>query len=94
MQLVQRINLPASDSEIVTIGEEYLTAILAYARHIALLKTSGAEFQQSLPAYQELFDAAANYNDRLRKHQRAFSFYHAQATKDRNTELLTKPQEQ
>ena len=94
MQLVQRINLPASDSEIVTIGEEYLTAILAYARHIALLKTSGAEFQQSLPAYQELFDAAANYNDRLRKHQRAFSFYRTQATKDRNTELLTKPQEQ
>ena len=83
MQSVQRIELPQSDSEVVTLGEEYMTSLLAYARHAALLKTSGAEFQQSIPAYQELFDAAASYNEQLKKQQRMFSFYSQHSTRDR-----------
>lgn len=47
------------------VGEENLGYILDYAEHLACIKMGGAEFEKSLPLYNNFIQGAMRYNDKL-----------------------------
>ena len=57
--------IPASDGAFLQIGNEKLNIILNYAQHVASLKMGGAEFQATMPFYQDYLKAAVLDNNRL-----------------------------
>lgn len=76
LDLVRNAPIPTADSDPVEIGKEHFDAIINYARHLALFKIGGAILESSLPAAEALFQAAANFNLRLR----AQSFFSVEMT--------------
>lgn len=66
LDLVQKAPIPANDAAFVQIGREELDTILDYAEHIARFKEGGAEFQATVPMYNDFFRNAAVYNERLK----------------------------
>ena len=65
LDLVRNIPVPASDGAFLQIGNEKVNTILNYAQHVASLKMGGAEFQATMPYYQDFLKAAVLDNNRL-----------------------------
>lgn len=85
--LVQQVKLPDSDSVDVQLPNDAVNPIIEYAKHVTLLKTSGAEFGVSIPSYKVMFDYAATYNAMLQKASKSFSFNADKAEDSRNKSL-------
>ena len=85
--LSQRVRLPENDTSIVQLPKEAVNPILEYAKHIAMLKISGAEFAQTLNAYKILFETAMQYNQILAANSRTFSFNAKKAEGARDKEF-------
>lgn len=64
--VVRNAVVPVADSDYVQIGREYIDAILDEAEHLALFKSGGQEFSDSVSLHQAYIKAAASSNDRLR----------------------------
>lgn len=54
-----------SDGDLLQVGEEEVTPLLAYAHHYLSLKEGGAEFNSTLPNLVEFIEAASLRNSRL-----------------------------
>ncbi len=72
LDVVRNAPIPADDAAYLQIGGEHLEAILGYAEHLALFKCGGAEFEASLPLYENFMQAAARYNQTLKSHSENF----------------------
>lgn len=66
MDVVRNAVVPVNDGDFVQIGREYLDVILDFSEHLALFKSGGKEFADSMPLYISYVQAAGNCNDRLR----------------------------
>lgn len=85
--LAQQVRLPQGDTAIVQLPKDALNPIIEYAKHVTLLKTSGAEFGVSIPSYKVMFDYAVTYNGMLQKASKSFSFNAQKAEDSRNKTL-------
>ena len=65
LDLVRNIPVPVVDGDFLQIGNEKVNTILNYAQHVASLKMGGAEFQATMPYYQDFLKAAVLDNNRL-----------------------------
>jgi hypothetical protein len=63
--VVQNAPIPANDAANVQVAREDLDAIISYCCHLALFKTGGAEFQDSLPLLEQFLRQASLYNSKL-----------------------------
>ena len=66
LDVVQNAVVPEADTEFLQIGREFLQVILGEAEHLALFKSGGSEFGDSVPLHQAFVMAAATCNDRLK----------------------------
>jgi hypothetical protein len=76
-----------ADGDFVQLGREYLDALLNEAQHLAVFKSGGQEFADTVPLHQEFVKAAANYNDRLK----AMQIYLAAIGAQSNAETKARP---
>lgn len=58
LELVRKAPIPASDTDTIQVGPEWLGALYDYAQHIAMFKSQGQEFSQSYATYQSATLAA------------------------------------
>jgi len=72
-------------ADVVQLPREYHEMLVDFAAHLALLKTSGAEFAMSLGAYKDLLEAAMEHNDRLLARQPDLWLFKKRATKDQQS---------
>lgn len=64
--VVRKAPIPAADGDFLQLGEQELNAVLGYAQHEAAFKQGGAEFQATIPLYENFARLATVYNERLR----------------------------
>lgn len=60
LEIVRKAPIPATDSDNIQVGQEWMGAIYDYAQHIALFKSQGQEFATTLATYQTAQAAAMN----------------------------------
>jgi hypothetical protein len=65
-QIVPKAVIPALDGDFVQVGQEVIDAVLDYAQHLANIKESAADIQESMGLYQNFVKLAAVENDVLR----------------------------
>ncbi len=65
-QIVPKAVIPPSDSDYVQVGQEIIDVILDYAQHLANIKESANDIQESMGLYQNFVKLAAVENDVLR----------------------------
>lgn len=75
----------SSDTDVVQLPREYHELILDFAKHLALLKTSGAEFAASLGSYKDLLTTAMEFNNRLLARQADLWLFRKRATEDQRS---------
>ena len=54
-----------ADSDLLWVGAEFENVLEDFVVHLALFKVSGVEFAATMPAYEGLLKAAAEYNSKL-----------------------------
>ena len=64
-EAVRRAPIPAADGDFIQVGTESLQAIYDYAQHIALFKSQGSEFMNSLPRYDSAMELAMDYREQI-----------------------------
>lgn len=64
-QVVENALLPVNSTDNIQLGRDDYAAVIDYAQHLAMLKVGGAEFQATIPLYQEFLQRAALYNSKL-----------------------------
>lgn len=57
--------IPASDADFVQVARDDLDALLDYAVHVAMFKSGGSEFSDTLPLFTRFMSQAALYNRKL-----------------------------
>lgn len=75
----------SADTDVIQLPREYHDMLVDFAAHLALLKTSGAEFAMSLPAYKDLLETAMEHNDRLLARQPDLWLFKKRSTKDQQS---------
>jgi hypothetical protein len=65
--VVQNAPIPANDAAPVQLARDDLDAVLGYAVHIAMFKSGGSEFTDTMPLLDNFIKAAARYNSKLRE---------------------------
>lgn len=65
LDVVRNTPLPTVSGDQIQLGREELEAVLAYAEHLACFKEGGTEFTTTIPYWEQLFQMASGYNDRL-----------------------------
>ena len=88
--LAQQVRLPVGGDDIVQLPKDAVNAIVEYGKHCALLKTSGAEFGQSMEAYKKLVEYAMEYNQILLANSKTFGFNAEKGGDSRNREFKEK----
>lgn len=63
--VVKNAPMPVSDADSVQVAREDLDAILDYSVHIAMFKTGGAEFSDTMPLFERFLKQAGLYNTKL-----------------------------
>lgn len=53
------------DADNLPVGREYIDLIIDYATHLAIFKQGGADFQATLPMYDNFVKTAVAYNNRM-----------------------------
>jgi hypothetical protein len=53
LTVVQNAPVPSADTDYIQLSRDGVDAILAYAQHIAMFKTGGADFAATLPLYEQ-----------------------------------------
>ena len=71
-----------ADADIIQLPREHHELIVDFAQHLALLKTSGAEFAMSMGAYKDLLETSMEFNDRLLARQADLWLFKKRATVD------------
>jgi hypothetical protein len=71
-----------SGTDVVQLPREYHDMLVDYVVHLALLKTSGAEFQASIGAYKNMLLAAMDFNSRLLAKQSDLWLFKKRSTQD------------
>lgn len=69
--VVRNAVVPAADGDFLQVGREWLDDLLNEAQHLALFKSGGQEFADTLPLHQSFLRACGTVNDKLQ----ALSFY-------------------
>lgn len=67
LMVVGNAPIPASDDAEIQVPRDVMDAILSEAQHLALFKSAGAEFKESLVLHQEFIKMALRTNARLRE---------------------------
>lgn len=66
LDLTRNAILPVADGDFIQLGKELQNGLFDYCVHLATFKQGGAVFAGTKPQYQELFDEAQNYNQKLK----------------------------
>jgi hypothetical protein len=66
LDVVRNAVVPVADGDFIQLGREYASPVLDEAFHIAMFKSGGSEFADTVPLHQSFIRAAANYNERLK----------------------------
>ena len=66
LDVVQNAVVPFVNGDYVQIGREFWESILVESEHMALFKSGGSEFGDSIPLHQKFIRDAASCNDRLK----------------------------
>jgi hypothetical protein len=64
--VVRNAVVPVLDGDFVQLGREWLDTVIDEAFHIALFKSGGSEFADTVPLHQSFVKAAATQNDKLK----------------------------
>lgn len=64
--VLQNMVLPTLNTDFLQVGQDDMGAILDYAQHIALFKSGGAEFAQTIPLYNNFMRHCGLYNSKLK----------------------------
>jgi hypothetical protein len=67
--LLRNMPVPVGDGDYIQIGREMWDVVCNYAKHIALFKSAGAEFEATMADYEEFMRIAVEQNDRLRANE-------------------------
>lgn len=73
-----------ADANTLDIDNSLLPMIEDFVCHLALFKTSGAEFMKSVGAYENLIKTAMDYNSYLKAHSRELSIMKRKSTENKN----------
>ena len=65
-QIVPKAVLPVADGDFIQVGQEVIDVVLDYAQHLANIKESANDIQETMILYQNLVKLAAVQNDTLR----------------------------
>jgi hypothetical protein len=65
-QIVPKAVLPSVDGDMIQVGQEIIDVVLDYAQHLANIKESAADIQETMSLYQNFVKLAAVENDILR----------------------------
>jgi hypothetical protein len=85
--VVRNAVVPTVDADFIQLGREYLDAVIDEAFHIALFKSGGSEFADTVPLHQAFIKTAASHNDRLK----AMSVYLNAMASQSTEETKTRP---
>jgi hypothetical protein len=66
LDVIRNAPVPTFGSDQVQIGREHLDVILDYGVHLASFKLGGAEFQATIPLYENFMRLAIEHGNRLR----------------------------
>ena len=66
LDVVQNAPVPVNPGDQIQIGREELDALLDYAEHLASFKLGGQDFLSTTPLFENMFNVAGIYNERLR----------------------------
>jgi hypothetical protein len=80
--VVRNAVVPLLDGDFVQIGREWIDTIIDEAFHIALFKSGGSEFADTVPLHQSFVKAAASYNDKLKAMSVYLNAIQAQSTEE------------
>lgn len=65
LDVARKAVLPASDSDYIDVGRDFIGTILDYAQHLATFKLGGVEFMETASYYDKMVAMAALQNSRL-----------------------------
>lgn len=82
LEVQSRPPLLSNLTDVIQLPKEYHELLIDFAVHLALLKTSGAEFAASIPAYKDLLEQAMKFNQRLQARQADLWLFKKRATTD------------
>jgi hypothetical protein len=85
--VVKNAVVPVTDGDFLQIGREYIDSLLNESQHLALFKSGGREFADTIPLHQDFIQSAANYNDRLK----AMQIYLNTIAEQSNAETKARP---
>jgi hypothetical protein len=77
--------LLVDDADTVQLPREYHELLVDFAHHLAMLKTSGAEFAMTIGAYKDLLEAAMEFNQRLQARAADLWLFKKRATTDQQS---------
>lgn len=83
-QVLPKFPVPVLGTDIIQIGQEWIDIILDYAQHLANLKESANDIQETMGMYENMVKAAAVENDILRALSINFDVLSDRTTKDAN----------
>ncbi len=69
MDLLRNMPVPSADGDFIQIGAEMWDGVVAYAEHLAAWKMGGAEFEATIPNYEQMVKMAMTQNERLRANE-------------------------
>ena len=69
MDLLRNMPIPAADGDFIQVGQEMWDGVIAYAEHLAAWKMAGAEFEATMPNYEQMVKLAMTQNERLRANE-------------------------
>lgn len=85
---VQNAIVPSAEGDFLQVGREELAVILGYAKHLAVFKCGGAEFQATYPDLQRAFSLAITYNSKLKAATQPALTDRAQIEKSRRPAMI------
>lgn len=91
--VVENAPLPSGDADFVQVPREDFDVLLDYATHLALFKTGGQEFLDTLPLFERFMKGAALYNSKLAELGELSTLLQRVSVREEDTSPRMQPQE-